>query len=308
MRITLMHNPTAGQGQHSKKSLLRALREAGYDPCYQSTDEDDFPRALSALGELVAIAGGDGTVNKVVKHLIGRDIPIAILPLGTANNISKTLGIDDSLENLITGWASAARRKFDVGVVESPWGTTHFIEAVGVGMFPQMMPLVSTAKKGHGFASSNDELEYDLEAFKTLLYNYRPQAWQITLDGQDYSGRYLLVEAMNIQNIGPNICVAPLADPGDGHLDVVLITEEERETFGQYLTNCLSGDETTPDFTVCRGKHLQLRWEGSEIHFDSDIWAANKTPFEKVNPLKQATPVTLEIRLEPHALEFLVPT
>jgi diacylglycerol kinase (ATP) len=308
MRITLMHNPTAGQGQHSKQMLLQTLREAGYDPYYQSTDEEDFPQVLSAPGELVAIAGGDGTVNKVVKHLVGRSIPIAILPLGTANNISKTLGIKGSIKDLITEWTSATRRKFDVGVVESPWDRTYFIEAVGVGLFPQMMPLISTVKKERRFTSSNEELKYDLKALKTLLGEYCPQTWQITLDGQDYSGRYLLVEAMNIQNIGPNICMAPSADPSDGYLDLVLIPEEERETFERYLANCLNGSKATSVFTVCRGQNLQLRWEGSEIHFDSHIWTANKHPFEKVNTLEQAIPVTLEIRLEAHALEFLVPT
>ncbi|AFZ37340.1 diacylglycerol kinase catalytic region [Stanieria cyanosphaera PCC 7437] len=266
MHITLMHNPTAGQGQHSKEKLLQILREAGYDPTYQSTDEDDFPQALSEPGELVAIAGGDGTIDKVAQHLSGRNIPIGILPLGTANNIAKTLGITDSLEKLIAGWTSATHQKFDVGVVEAPWGTTHFIEAMGVGMFPQMMPLVSIAKEDHSFSSCDQELKYDLNAFKAMLGNYRAQTWQVTLDGQDCSGRYLLIEAMNIQNIGPNICVAPSADPGDGYFDVVFVSEEERKTFEHYLASCLNGEEKVPNFTIRRGKHLQLLWEGSEVH------------------------------------------
>ncbi len=308
MHITLMHNPTAGDEQHSQEMLLETLREAGYEPYYQSTDENNFSHALESPGEFVVVAGGDGTVNKVIKHLIGCDIPIAILPLGTANNIAKTFGIVGSLKALIAGWASARRRKFDIGVAEGPWGVAHFIEAIGVGLFPQMMPFISAIKKGQTFSSPDEELEYDLDTLKALLSDYRSQAWQVTLDGQVFSGHYLLLEAMNIQDIGPNICLAPEADPSDGYLDVVFVTEEERDNLRQYLSDCLVRNKTAPNFTVRRGQHLQLQWKGSEVHVDSDVWADEDTPFQKVDTLKQAAPATIEVYLKRHALEFLVPS
>ncbi|MEO8627522.1 MAG: hypothetical protein ABI612_05390 [Betaproteobacteria bacterium] len=48
------------------------------------------------------------------------------------------------------------------------------------------------------------------------------------LDGNDISGVYIMFQAMNIQRVGPNLFIAPDADPGDGLFDVVLLAEDER--------------------------------------------------------------------------------
>ena len=90
---------------------------------------------LKKSAEFVVVAGGDGTVGKVARRLIGTDVPIAILPLGTANNSSKTLGIADlPVTRLISSWNSARRVKFDAGVAVGPWGDRHFIEGIGAGV------------------------------------------------------------------------------------------------------------------------------------------------------------------------------
>ena len=63
-------------------------------------------------------------VGKVAKHLIDKHLPIAVLPMGTANNIAKTLGLSDRpLEQLIAGWSAAPRVNFDVGVASGPWNS-----------------------------------------------------------------------------------------------------------------------------------------------------------------------------------------
>ena len=91
MRATLMHNPTSGHDGPSADDLLEALRREGVEAAYQSTDESGYEAALDDPGELVIVAGGDGTVDKVSKFLVGREVPIAVLPLGTANNISSSV-------------------------------------------------------------------------------------------------------------------------------------------------------------------------------------------------------------------------
>jgi diacylglycerol kinase (ATP) len=65
MRITLMHNPKAGDAQHGKKQLMAALAKAGYHATYQSTKERGFKKALKNPADLVLAAGGDGTVAKI---------------------------------------------------------------------------------------------------------------------------------------------------------------------------------------------------------------------------------------------------
>src|SRR4051794_8685614 len=106
--VKLLHNPGAGDEGHTKDELITQIRAAGYNCEYASvkgwlwdnlTDKIDF----------VIVAGGDGTVRKVTKALLDRKVlaktfPIALLPLGTANNISKTLQITGSTEDIIQSW------------------------------------------------------------------------------------------------------------------------------------------------------------------------------------------------------------
>ena len=92
MRITLMHNPKAGDAEHGRKELMAALTNAGHQATYQSTKQSDYKKALRKPTDLVLAAGGDGTVAKVGCRLIDTGIPLSVLPLGTANNLARSLG------------------------------------------------------------------------------------------------------------------------------------------------------------------------------------------------------------------------
>src|SRR5918992_4788340 len=116
MRVTVVHNPQAGEGSYSREELLAALRDSGFKARYQSTKEDGWHRVLEGPGDFVIAAGGDGTVAKVAKRIAGRGVPLAILPVGTANNIASAFGVTGSLEDLIEVWRSGQRRPFDLGI------------------------------------------------------------------------------------------------------------------------------------------------------------------------------------------------
>jgi diacylglycerol kinase family enzyme len=140
MRVTLIHNPDAGDDHPAVDEFLGWIRAAGHAVTYQSSKGDQWHRALDDPGDLLAVAGGDGTIRSVAARLVGRCIPIAVLPLGTANNISKTLGLADTpIEQLVAGWAMARRIPFGVGVADGPWGSTYFIEGIGIGLLAQAM-------------------------------------------------------------------------------------------------------------------------------------------------------------------------
>src|SRR3954464_279627 len=135
MRITLMHNPKAGNGGHGKKALVAALKKSGHRVVYQSTKKNDYKKALKKSTDLVLVAGGDGTVTKVGRELIDSGVPLAVLPLGTANNVARTLGFTDSVEKIIKGLRRGKKHAFDVGLARGPWGKKHFLEGVGSGLF-----------------------------------------------------------------------------------------------------------------------------------------------------------------------------
>ena len=105
MQVTLVHNPDAGEGRVSADQLLRTIGKAGYNARYQSTKDLDWHKVLDMPADIIAVAGGDGIVGRVAKRCIGRGTPIAVLPLGTANNIARSLGLTDiSLDRLVEDW------------------------------------------------------------------------------------------------------------------------------------------------------------------------------------------------------------
>ncbi len=137
MKAVLVHNPSAGATEHQDaESLQRLIRAAGHDIVYQNCQQPGWESILQQGADLVAVAGGDGTLARVAKLMAGMPVPIAPLPLGTANNIATTLGIAGTeLAELVHGWTSARPRRFDVGTARSGSRSVPFIEGCGVGLF-----------------------------------------------------------------------------------------------------------------------------------------------------------------------------
>ena len=313
MRVTLMHNPTAGDEEHSRERLERLIRAAGHEVRYQSMDEEGFASALKDAGDLVAVAGGDGTVRKVALRLIGCETPLpplTILPHGTANNLAHSLGLDGSPEELILSWTKALRKKFDVGCATGAWGKRRFIEAVGFGLFPATAARIEAQEERNPseFDSTEQELARDLRKLREMLARYRAEDLQVTLDGQDCSGLYLMMGAMNIPFVGPNLELAPEADPGDGYLEVVFLKEDEREKFAAYLDARLAGKPSFLNLDVRRGRRLTVRCAEAPIHIDDEIWPARtECESEKEKAAEESNPpLVIDVSLEAHSLEFLV--
>jgi diacylglycerol kinase (ATP) len=256
MHAILMHNPEAGDQTPSGKKLARWLERLGYRVTYQSTKKKNWAKALDCPKHLVVVAGGDGTVNKVARHLLGSGVPLAIMPLGSANNIARALGIIGKPKKLIFGLESGRHTSFDVGLVRGSWGESAFLESVGVGLFAEAMCLVDS-KEGtaHG-AHRRRKFGRDLRFLCRALLDLEPRSWTVKLDGQDLSGDYLLCEILNTGSIGPRLPLVRDADPTDGLLDVVLLGEQQRERFRRYLVERSLGDRKPPDLPVRRARRV----------------------------------------------------
>ena len=300
MRITLIHNPGAGaQGGQDAALLQRLFREHGYQVRYQSSKDDDWKEALGKPADVIAVAGGDGTVGKVARRMAGKGIPLMALPCGTANNISRTLGLHDQPFELIVDGLKAPRSvKLDVGVMSAPWGERTFIEGVGAGLFASL--LARPKKRGKGAAKTEARIASGLERLKKLAQEAEPMALEARLDGKDISGRYLLFEAMSILYVGPSLFLAPESTPGDGNLDVVLVGEPERDRLVTYLESWQDNRERIAVLPSHRGRHLEIEWSGFDVHVDDKL---------KPKPGKEvpAPPGRIDVRLDELSVEFLCP-
>ena len=292
----LFHNPGAGDEEHSKRELIDILEANNYECRYVSTKKKDW-KDFDTDSDLLVIAGGDGTVRNVVEELLSVELldappPIAVLPLGTANNISKTLGIEGDVKNLVASWKKRKVKRFDIGRIYHVEQASFFLESFGYGVFPYLM--MEMKKFDDAFENPEQKLNKALELLHDIILSYEPHYCELKVDGSDHSGKFCLAEIMNTRSIGPNLCISPLSDPGDGEFEVVLVPELHKEKFAEYVLGRLRGLEETYSFHTLKGSDIRISWEGTHVHVDDQLIKLPKG--EKIT-----------IRLKQGVLPFLVP-
>jgi diacylglycerol kinase family enzyme len=302
MRITLMHNPNAGDAEHGRKQLMAALTKAGHQATYQSTTKSDYKKALKKPADLFLAAGGDGTVIKVGRRLINTGIPLSVLPLGTANNLARSLGFCASPEEIIARLAGGKTRSFDVGIARGPWGKRYLFEGAGAGLLADYVQSAKKEKKNNKNSktiSNQQEMMRHVSRLRRMLRDYPARKWKIHIDGKDISGRYILWEAMNIRSVGPALYLAPWAATKDGEFDFLCVREEDRSALTRHLDSRLAGDKSKFPLSTQRFRKLKTVWEKSPLHLDDKVW-----PKKKQEP---GSPSEIEITVKPSALLILQP-
>jgi diacylglycerol kinase (ATP) len=285
VRTLLLHNPTAGASHPNADELLRQLRGAGFRPKYQSS-KGDYKQTLRKRWDLVIVAGGDGTVARVARRLRNREVPLAILPIGTANNIARALGLDGDIETLISHLRTAKPKRLDIGVARGPWGKRRFLEAVGFGTIAKAI--------AHSGPKPPRALRIDIgrEELTEHLAEAKAERFEIELDGEVFAGEFLMVEILNLGRTGPALPISYTAKHDDGLLDVIFVFKNDRAPMLAWLKN---PEEALPPVTVRKGRIVRLRWGYSHARIDDKVYL----PPETVSPIK--------IKLDDDGLTVLVP-
>jgi len=190
----------------------------------------------------------------------------------------------------VDGWKNATVKSIDIGNVENVPEENFFLEGMGFGIFPYLMQEMKGAKEK--FASPEDELKAALKKLHSILLEYKPRQCHLEVDGTDHSGKFFMIEVMNIRSIGPNMMLAPQADPGDGEFEIVLVPEAHKQKFSEFLLHKLTNSEENFQFHTLKGKNIKISWDGTRIHVD-----------DKMLKLEKETVISITVREK--ALKFL---
>uniref|UniRef100_UPI0028699080 diacylglycerol/lipid kinase family protein n=1 Tax=Deinococcus sp. TaxID=47478 RepID=UPI0028699080 len=266
---TLIYNTRAGGSERSSPDhLVEALHQLGYRPVYRATDsEEDLVQALGEAQGTVFVAGGDGTIRAATMHLAGREgVILGIIPMGTANNIGRTLGIQGAPLDVIAGYRGAQIRPFDLGRVTAPWGEDLFLEAFGCGAFAEVLAEYNPDDGKSPLRA--------VQALGTALSAFGPTPVQLTLDGtpEPDEAPYALLEILNTKATGPRLRLATSADTSDGLLDVIRIDAAHTDGMLTYLAALARDDfEALPSVQSDRAKVIEIPYHGQAFHVDGEV-------------------------------------
>jgi diacylglycerol kinase (ATP) len=260
VRATLIHNRRAGTAQ-SENELVSALDALGWK-VHRSVSKGDFDPSTSRGSDVIVVAGGDGTVAAVARQLAGTEVPMAIIPMGTANNIARSLGLGVDAAVALCGLDDVVERRVDLGVVRGPVPLDDmFIEAVSVGLFADVM--ANASRMGV------KRLPEALGFIANHLDVYAPRRLELTIEGRDYSGYFVLVAVMNARSLGPALNLAPQARCDDGILDVVLVRPDVKPALVAHLRRAAEGgDIELPAFETVRASRVSMKTDGGRVHVD----------------------------------------
>ncbi len=243
-------------------------------------------RSVAAGATVVAVYGGDGTVMEVASGLRGSDVPLVILPGGTANVMALELGVAQN-------WREAAdllfnedapTRSIDIGRVDGH----DFILRVGIGAEATMVESTSRESKDRFGV-----LAYIASALKTLNEDQLAH-YKLTFDGEEVECEGLTCMIANSGNLGlPDVKVVSTIDISDGFLDVVVFSSSE-------LQDILS----VASSVVFSADHLPQElhhWQVREVTIEANPPQLVQADGEMLGP----TPVSIHVL--PDAVQIRIP-
>ena len=293
MTLGLIHNVDAGDAG-DLPALLEAIARHGHDVSIVGAPAHGVEHLLTRQLDAVVAAGGDGTIASVALALRGSPVPLAVLPMGTANNIAVSLGVPRGLDEAIASWAASTPRAFDIGVATGGgWGERLFVESAGGGLVTHGIAVMD--RQHVTSPTTSEQVQRALQHHLDVLELLTPARWVGAIDGVPFDGEYLLFEVLNTGAIGPNLALAPGATPHDGQFTVVAAGANEREALAAYLRARLNGDTPLLSLTTWQGAEVVIA-AGDRLHIDDEIVGDPDTG-----------PGPVRIAIEPGAVQVLAP-
>jgi diacylglycerol kinase (ATP) len=280
-RARVICNPSSGGGKCEPDTVREAL--GGLE--IEWIDTEGAGDAQEAAGEwergLLIVVGGDGTVNEVVNGL-GRagfpeDVTLAILPMGTGNDLAATLAIPDGIEEAEEVIRQNRVRVLDVARVRSEGvGERFFINVATGGYGAETSGLADEELKGRW-----GKLAY-LRASLETTQKFDVREVRVTLDDEERTMRAVNVAVGNCRYAGGGWLAAPRANPEDGLLDLVVIEDIGLKEALALAPAALARSDYLGAGGVfsARAKKIQVQTEPGGLDFTADGEVIGDEPVE----------------------------
>jgi len=281
-RVLIILNPTAAAGRAAAElaRLQPLIRELGLTVEVQTSQHAGHATTLATAAadkrryDVIAAGGGDGTAREVASGVLASSAPatpVAVLPLGTGNDLAHVAGAprpDDALRAIAAG----VTRSLDAIEIncrlDGRPARTHAMSFAAVGLAAEVVRYTTPrVKRWFG-----PKLCYSVGFFRALV-RYRPFAATAVCDGREFREAFLLICAGNTTHAGGQMMhLSPGALPDDGQFNVSLIRATTRVEVALQFVRLLRGTHVNHRrATYFTGRELTVTTDTpAELQLDGD--------------------------------------
>jgi diacylglycerol kinase (ATP) len=288
----LIFNPSSGRGNEDNAArlgeIVQSLRAHGIDAQIALKTSGKAARSLAREAvrsghPLVIVAAGDGTIEEVASELVGSSTTLGIVPIGTNNNLARSLGVPLEIDDACALIAMGTTRHIDAGRVVSSehLEVEYFLEGAGVGL--------SAIAALAGQAVEKRRWRMMPHAFRRF-FETKPGILRVEMDGTAVEASSQVVTVSNAPFMGNNLLVAPDAKMDDGWLDVTIYDGMGNAALIRHFMSAAGGK--SDQLKVYRARHVRIT-SADPVLANSDKDAAGQ---QRV----------VEIELVPKALSVIV--
>ncbi len=286
-KALLLINRHSRKGQNSLPLAVEYFYDHGLEliikPIKDFSELGVVVREYAPRIDCVIVGGGDGTLNAIVDSLVETNLPLGILPLGTANDLARTLGIPINIKQACDVIANGMLKSIDLGCVNGK----YFFNVASIGLSVDITnKLTGCLKKRWGI------LAYGITALQ-VVSKTRPFRATIKVDDQELPIKTVQIAIGNGKYYGGGMAIAEDAAIDDQRLDLYSI---ELKRWWQVFPMI---------WRLPKGEHEDLKWvrtiEGKEI----EIHTTKSYDINTDGEITTFTPA--KFKVVPHALQVYVP-
>jgi YegS/Rv2252/BmrU family lipid kinase len=223
-----------GGGLKRLSNAAEILREAGHDTWLVPTQGPGTAgaiarRSIADGAELILAAGGDGTINEIAEGVAFSDVPLGILPAGTANVLANEMGVGSSIERAAARLGECVPTRISMGRLQCVNGserTRLFLLMAGIGLDARIVYNINLPLKAR-----LGKLAYWIGGFS--LVGRKLDEFEVLVEGRRVSCAFALIS--RVRNYGGDLEIAQSASLLDDQFEVVLFEGRSSFRFLTYL-------------------------------------------------------------------------
>jgi lipid kinase YegS len=231
----VLHGSRAGR--EDVRHLVNWVRGKGHhvEPLvtFEAGDATAFAADAARRGvDVVAAAGGDGTINEVVNGLDGYDVPLGIIPLGTANDFARQVGIPADADHAMDVILQRKPRRFDTATLNG----RRFLNVSTGGIGAE-----ATAETPSEAKETLGSVAYAITGLRKLA-DFHPNWARFSGGDFCYEGEFLMFAVGITRSTGGGTMVTPMAEADDGYFDLCIVEGMSRGEFARTVLKVKRGE------------------------------------------------------------------